>query len=129
MRPKLEASKELKKIVSRLTQTTEKNFTQKLDDWYETYRNFLEEKSISSTTGELHYTHPRIRAAYRSLRTNLPHLFTYKKYKTLSISNTTNALEGGVFSHMKNKISLHRGITKGKKLSFIDFYLMKLGKK
>jgi len=30
---------------------------------------------------------------------------------------------------MKNKISLHRGIPKGKKLSFIDFYLMKLGKK
>jgi len=49
----------------------------------------------------LNYTHPRIRAAYRSLRTNLPYLFTYKNYKYLSISNTTNALEGGVFSHMK----------------------------
>ena len=112
MRPKLEASKALKKIVSRLTQTTEKNFTQKLDDWYETYKDFLEEKSISSTTGELHYTHPRIRAAYRSLRTNLPYLFTYKNHQNLSISNTTNALEGGVFSHMKNMISLHRGLIK-----------------
>jgi len=85
MRPKLEAGKDLKRIVSRLTQTTEKNFTQKLDDWYATYKDFLEEKSISSTTGELHYTHPRIRAAYRSLRTNLPYLFTYKNYKHLSI--------------------------------------------
>ena len=129
MRPKLEASKELKKIVSRLTQTTEKNFTQKLDDWYETYRNFLEEKSISSTTGEFHYTHPRIRAAYRSLRTNLPHLFTYKKYKTLSISNTTNALEGGVFSHMKNMISLHRGLSKSLKLNLVDYYLVSYKKK
>jgi hypothetical protein len=64
MNPKMEASKELKKIVSRLTQTTEKNFTQKLDEWYEIYKDFLEEKSVSSTTGELHYTHPRIRAAY-----------------------------------------------------------------
>ena len=88
MRPKLEAGKELKKILSRLTQTTEKNFTQKLDEWYE--------KSISSTTRKLHYTHSRIRAAYRSLRTNLLYLFTYKKYKHLSISNTINALEGGV---------------------------------
>ena len=101
MRPKLEASKDLKKIVSRLTQTSEKNFTQKLDNWYEVYKDFLDEKSISSTTGELHYTHPRIRAAYRSLKTNLSYLFTYKNYKKLSISNTTNALEGGVFSHMK----------------------------
>jgi len=47
---------------------------------------------VSSTTGELHYTHPRIRAAYRSLRTNLPYLFTYKNYRNLAISNTTNAL-------------------------------------
>jgi len=66
MRPKLEASKDLKRIVSRLTQTTEKNFTQKLDEWYDKYQDFLDEKSLSSTTGKLHYTHPRIRAAYRA---------------------------------------------------------------
>ncbi len=104
MRPKLEASKDLKKIVLRLTLTTEKNFTQKLNDWYKLYKDFLEEKSVSSTTGELHYTHPKIRAAYRSLKTNLPYLFTYKNYKKLHIQNTTNALEGGVFSHMKNNL-------------------------
>ncbi|MCB4763521.1 MAG: hypothetical protein LGB78_06430 [Sulfurovum sp.] len=71
MRPKLQVSKDLKKIVSRLTYTTEKNFTQKLDNWHEGYYDFLDERSTSSTTGKLHYTHPRIRAAYRSLRTNL----------------------------------------------------------
>lgn len=124
MRPKLEASKDLKKIVSRLTQTTENNLTHKLDKWYETYKDFLAEKSVSSTTGELHYTHPRIRAAYRSLRTNLSYLFTYKNYKKLHIQNTTNALEGGVFSHMKNMISLHRGLSKSMKLSLVDFYLV-----
>jgi len=119
----------LKKIVSRLTQTTEKNFTQKLDEWYEIYQDFLEEKSTSSITGELHYTHPRIRAAYKSLRSNLPYLFTYKNYKHLSISNTTNALEGGVFSHMKNMISLHRGLSKSLKLNLVDYYLVNYKKK
>jgi len=92
-------------------------------------KDFLEEKSISSTTGKLHYTHPRIRAAYRSLRTNLPYLFTYKKYKHLAISNTTNALEGGVFSHMKNMISLHRGLSKSLKLNLVDYYLVNYKKK
>jgi hypothetical protein len=101
----------------------------KLDEWYEKYKDFLEEKSISSTTGELHYTHPRIRAAYRSLRTNLPYLFTYKNHKELSISNTTNALEGGVFSHMKNMISLHRGLSKSLKLNLVDYYLVNYKKK
>jgi len=46
MRPKLDASKDLKKIVSRLTQTTEKNFTTKLDEWYEMYKDFLEEIEV-----------------------------------------------------------------------------------
>jgi len=129
IRPKLEASKNLKKIVSRLTLTTEKNFTQKLDEWYETYKDFLDEKSVSSITAELHYTHPRVRAAYRSLRTNLPYLFTYKNHKKLHIQNTTNALEGGVFSHMKNKISLHRGLSKSMKLNLVDYYLVNYKKK
>ncbi len=129
MRPKLQAGKDLKKIVSRLTLTTEKNFTQKLDEWHEIYQYFLEEKSVSNTTGELHYTHPRIRAAYRSLRTNLPYLFTYKNYKHLSISNTTNALEDGVFSHMKNMISLHHGLSESLKLNLVDYYLVSYKKK
>jgi len=129
MRPKLQASKDLKKIVSRLTQTTEKNFTQKLDSWYDEYQDFLDEKSTSSTTGKLHYTHPRIRAAYRSLRTNLPYLFTYKNYKHSSIPNTTNGLECGVFSHMKNMISLHRGLSKSMKLNLVDYYLVNYMKK
>ena len=47
MRPKLEASKDLKRIVSKLTQTTEKNFPQKLDEWYDKYQDFLDEKSQS----------------------------------------------------------------------------------
>lgn len=129
MRPKLLASKDLKKIVSRLTKTTEKNFTQRLDSWYEEYQDFLDEKSTSSTTGKLHYTHPRIRAAYRSLRTNIPYLFTYKNHRYLNIPNTTNGLEGGVFSHMKNMISLHRGLSKSMKLNLVDYYLVNYMKK
>ena len=46
MKPKLQSSKDLKKIVSRLTHTTEKNLIQKLDEWYETYKDFLDEKSV-----------------------------------------------------------------------------------
>ena len=47
--------------------------------------------------------------------------------KDLNITN--NNYSHKVKSYLKNKISLHRGIPKGKKLSFIDFYLMNLGKR
>jgi pyruvate-formate lyase len=131
MKPKLEASKELKRIMSSLTKTNEKNFSENINNWYKKYEQFLAEKTVSSTTGKLQYTHPRLRSAYKSLTTNIPYLFTYKnkKYKHLKIQNTTNSIEGGIFSHMKNMVSLHRGITKGKKLTLVDFYLMNLGKK
>ena len=65
----------------RLTTTTQKKFTEKLDVWYLTYKDFLNEKSISTLTSKEQFTHPRVRAAYRSLITNLPYLFTYKNQK------------------------------------------------
>ncbi|MFT5661906.1 MAG: hypothetical protein ACI9TV_002554 [Sulfurimonas sp.] len=51
-RPKLEASKELKKIVSRLTTTTELRSKNKLDKWNEVHNEFINEKSINSITGK-----------------------------------------------------------------------------
>ena len=100
--PKLEASKELKKIVLRLTSTTQTRFINALDKWHEIHEVFLNEKSINPTTGKEYFTHRKPVAAYRSLRRNIPYLFTYKNYKELKMPNTTNSLDGGVFSQLKN---------------------------
>ena len=40
-------------------------------------------------------------AAYHSIRNNLPYLFYLQNYKKLNLSNTTNLIEGGVFSPLK----------------------------
>lgn len=72
---KLEASKELKKIVSRLTSTTETRFRNSLDLWYQKHEEFINEKSTNPTTGKEYFTHRKLVAAYRSLRRNLPCLF------------------------------------------------------
>ena len=37
-----------------------KNFTEKLDEWYETYRDFIEEKGINNETGKSYYTHQEV---------------------------------------------------------------------
>ena len=50
-------------------------------------------------------------------------------YNHLSISDITNALKGGVFSHMKNMISLYRGLSKSLKLNLVDYYLLNYKKK
>lgn len=64
-------------------------------------KDFLAEKTTNEETGKSRFKHARLISAYRGLRANMPYLFTYKKHKHLSIQNTTNSLDGGVFSPMK----------------------------
>ena len=74
-----------KKIVSTLTKTADLTFIIKHDKWYEKYRDFLNEKTINEFTQKETFTHYGLVAAYKSLRTNLPYLFTCKKYKNINI--------------------------------------------
>lgn len=127
--PRLKASKDLQKIMYKLTTTTHKKFTEKLDVWYLEYKDFLEEKSISIITDEEQFTHPRVRAAYKSLITNSPYLFTYKNQKKIVIHNTTNAIDGGVFSPMKKLLKIHNGFSKNLKIKIVDDYLVNYNKK
>jgi len=110
-KPKLEASIELKLIVSTLANASEEIFSEQLNSWHEKWKDFLKEKNTDPETDKWHFTHKRLRSAYRSLKTNLPYLFTYLKYPELNIPNTTNSLDG-YFSSLKNKLNVHRGLTK-----------------
>jgi len=127
--PKLQASKDLQKILLRLTSTNKAILTKNLDTWYETHKYFLAEKTLNELTGKESFTHAKLVSAYRSLRTNLPYLFTHKKHKYLDIHNTTNSLDGGVFSSMKMLIKIHRGLSKSLKLKMVDDFLVKDKKK
>ena len=55
----------------------------------------------------------------------MPYLFTYKKCPDLNIPNTTNALDGGLFSPMKMLLKIHRGIGIEMKKKLIADYLEK----
>lgn len=107
-KPKLDAFKDLKKIISRLTTATEVRFENKLDLWHQEYEELISEKSINPTIGKEQYPHRRLMAADKSLRRNLPYLFTYKNYPELNIVNTTNDLDGGVFTQLKKLMKLHQ---------------------
>lgn len=117
-KPKLDAGKELRKITLLLTDSSEKEFTILLNNWYEKWKDFLQEKSINHETHKPHFTHKKLRSAYRSLKTNLPYLFTYQKYPELKIPNTTNSLDG-TFSYFKTLLRIHRGMSKAKRYRVI----------
>jgi hypothetical protein len=128
-RPKLDASIELLKICRRIPTTTQSRFTEALSLWHDKHKAFLDEKTLNPTTLKYVSTHAKLVAAYRSLSTNLPYLFTYKNHKGFKIPNTTNALDGGVFSHLKKLIKLHQGLAKKRKVKLIDEFLDNYNKK
>lgn len=109
-RPKLPAGIELRSITLALPILTEGAFRYMLDYWHERWSVFLKERTYAADGKRWQYTHRRIRSAYRSLRTNLPHLFTYEKHPQLHIPNTTNSLDG-YFSKLKELLGVHRGQT------------------
>jgi len=122
--PRLEAGKELNQIILALTKSQKNEFIQALDQWYNKWRTFLLEKTYSEDCRKWHYTHKRLRSAYRSLITNLPYLFTYLDNQGLDIPNTTNSIEG-CFSNLKTKLRVHSGITRFRKIKIIDEILGK----
>lgn len=118
-RPKTEAARELRALALTLTTSTEVEFSEHLALWYERWQTFLDEKTETQNKRGWTYTHRRIRAAYRSLRTNLPWLFTYQKYPELNIPNTTNTLDG-MFSQIKNRLAVHRGLRQDRRYKLIS---------
>ena len=121
---KLPAARELIELAQTLPRTNEKTFSRNLSLWHAKWKTVLEEKTFNPKTGKSHYTHKRLRSAYRSLLRHLPYLCTYQKYPELKIPNTTNSLDG-TFSHLKHLLSVHRGVSKELRYRMISHILCK----
>ena len=119
-KPKTEAGRELRALALALTRSTEEEFKTALASWQERWGEFLNEKSIAPHKKRgWEYTHKKLRAAHRSLKENLCRLFTYQKHPELGIPNTTNTLDG-MFSQIKNRIAVHRGLNRGRRFKVIS---------
>ncbi len=120
--PKLPASIELKELVTMMRMTDRVSFEGGLELWFTKWKSFLDERTMNSETGKSYYTHKRLRSAYRSLKTNSKWLFNWYDYYELNIPNTTNAIDGH-FLDLKNKLRNHNGLSKARKIKFIDEFL------
>lgn len=121
-KPKIEAGQELKILIGALTEIDEELFKELLDAWQEKWGEFLKERTYKPDGKHWSYTHRRIRAAYRSLITNTPYLFSYQRYPELNIPNTNNSLEG-YFSEMKKLLNNHHGLKSWRRYRLIEAIL------
>ncbi len=119
-KPQTEAARELRLLALSLKDATEEEFKAELDAWRLKHASFLNEKSIAPHKKRgWEYTHRRTRAAYRSLNTNLSRLFTYQRLPELGLPNTTNTLDG-MFSQIKNRLAVHRGLRRDRRFKVIS---------
>ena len=116
-RPKTLCGKELKNLMSKLTVLDRELFSNELFGLLDKYKEFLKEKNESNQ-----YVHRRLRSAFRSLKSNLPYLFAYKKHPDLDIPNTTNTCDGS-FAHWKQKLKIHRGLKKHRRNKMVNYLL------
>jgi hypothetical protein len=125
-RAKTEAARMLRSIALRLSNSHKVQFETALDIWYVLFGNFMNEKTYSTgTKRKWRYTHRRLRSAYFSMRRNLPWLFTFQEYPERNMPNTTNTCDG-FFSHLKEKIGRHRGLSRERRQKMLDYILESL---
>jgi hypothetical protein len=117
----MQASKELWEHTLMLAKTDKESFEGGLNAWSCKWKDFLNEQKTDEK-GKKRFVHKRLRSAYRSLKTNLPWLFTWYDNMNLQIPNTTNAIDGH-FADLKNKLRNHNGLSTTRKKKFIDEFL------
>jgi hypothetical protein len=126
-RPKHPANQELASIAAMLSQTTHDHFQKALEVWETQWKPLLQERTENPFgKRKWQYTHRKLRSAFYSMKRNLPWLFTYESYPTLSIPRTTNSCDG-YFSHLKRRVRVHQGISQKRRDQLIN-YLLELTK-
>ncbi len=107
-KPKLEAGVVLLALTKTLGKCHSVLWKERFEKYIEKFRDFLNEKTYHPDSRVWSFTHKEIRGATMSLKLFLPYLFTYETVRALP--QTTNTLEGH-FSHIRDIIRIHRGIS------------------
>lgn len=122
--PELEASRELLALANSITRMDKDSFIKALNRWYGKYQDVLNERvqdrRIRRKTPP--YMRPRLRSAFFSIKRNMPLLWTFQDRPETGLPNTNNALEG-LFSDLKIKVRVHRGISRENRRKLLDEYI------
>ena len=122
--PKSQAGIELRKIVRVLHVIRNKDdwgyWVVSLIKWYETHKDYVNEKTYYPQTNRYWFTHKSVRRSFVHIKRALPNMFHY--LDNPAIPKSTNGLES-FFGHLKQNISIHRGLSKEHYKNYIKWYL------
>lgn len=123
-KPVNQHSIELKRIVNLIFKIKTKNdktaWINQFNNWYELNRKHLDEKKKNHETGRWWYRHKNLRRSAVMIKKAIPNMFHF--LEDPSIPKSTNNIES-FFGHMKDTLSIHRGLSYKNRRAFIQWYL------
>lgn len=124
--PKTIAGHALLILVDRLlavrTRRQKRRWIKAFKRWLHLHDRFLKERSWNPDETHWWYTHRRLRAVRSLLRNSMPDLFRYVSHP-IEVPRTTNHVEGGLNSRIKELVRSHRGQHTARKVILASWYL------
>lgn len=122
--PQSQAGKELRRIVLNLSQIKDREqwgyWVVSIVKWHDRHQSYINEKTYNPDTGRYWFTHKSVRKSFVQIKRALPDMFHY--LDNTAIPKTTNGLES-FFGHLKQNISIHRGLSKKHYANYVKWYL------
>lgn len=136
LRPKTELGQYLKYLANSFIKDRWQQW--QLDLYHEVLSNIYKE-FLNERNDKQQFRHRRLRSAMRSIKTCSQYLFTYQESisstttssttdTTSKTPNTTNHIDGGVNTKLKELVRLHRGMNIQRRNKLIEVLLSSLGK-
>jgi hypothetical protein len=123
-KPVIQCSIDLKGIVNKLHLVKNSNdrvyWINLFIKWYDQNKSYINEQNINLETGRKWFKHKDLRRTAIMIKRAIPNMFHY--IENPQIPNNTNSIES-FFGHLKDTLSIHRGLTPNNKKSFIRWYL------
>jgi len=95
-------------------------FVNAFTSWVNDTSEYLFHQTYNEQSGRMWRTHKALYSAYNTIKNALPCMFHY--LNNTRIPRTTNCLEG-FFSHLKDDISFHRGLSREHFKNFLRWYI------
>jgi len=118
--PQTEAGQVLLALAKTIPKTNYITFKTRLQKYLIHFNSLLNEKTYHPS-GDWSYTYDNIRSVIHTLSKYIDYLFTYEK--DLKIPKTSNSCEGH-FSHIKDVLRIHRGMSRSLKEKVIHHILL-----
>lgn len=122
--PKTLSSNELKVCLKSLPHIKTNNdklaWINSFKEWERKHKAFTNEKSYNFDSSRWWYKHKELRRAYVLVKQAIPDMFHF--LDNPKIPKSTNSLES-FFGHLKDNLSIHRGLSYENRKSFIRWYL------